>query len=184
AFLRFRARDENRVFSQAQQRAWLEEVTGFENPVLEVSQKTLRVRDADPAPKSPAPPEPQTPVHTPAPAPMVSAPEAAPAQAKISPRLVIAAANTAPGVDHEALRTLLSGKHIGVIAGPMILSDMMVRALETLGARPTLIQHTRSPLDDAGLNLDFTDEAAVEREFSQQRFDGLVNLIGFGREEL
>ncbi|WP_249755996.1 type I polyketide synthase [Microvenator marinus] len=184
AFLRFRARDENRVFSPAQQRAWLEEVTGFENPVLEVSQKTLRVRDADPAPKSPAPLEPQTPAHTPAPAPMVSAPEPAPAQAKISPRLVIAAANTAPGVDHEALRTLLSGKHVGVIAGPMILSDMMVRALETLGARPTLIQHTRSPLDDAGLNLDFTDEAAVEREFSQQRFDGLVNLIGFGREEL
>ena len=48
SLFRFRARTEDRLFSSKRQQAWIERVSGMENPVLEVEKRTLRLRELSP----------------------------------------------------------------------------------------------------------------------------------------
>ncbi|MEZ4462526.1 MAG: SDR family NAD(P)-dependent oxidoreductase [bacterium] len=131
-------------------------------------------------------------IPTPPAAPAVTKPMQAPAPVhvlgsrthavSIRPQSVIAQAGTAARVDAQRLNDLLRDKRVVVLAGPMMVTDLIVRSLEGFGARVDVINNGRAPMAE-GVSVDLADEAHVRSEFgSMGQIDGIVNLLGFGAE--
>jgi malonyl CoA-acyl carrier protein transacylase len=201
SLLRFRARTEDRIFDETRYNSWLAEVSGFANPEISVEERTLRLVEGQPSdnPNGPGGGGGQTPDEAPAkkttkrqpvqankaPAPattQATTPDVDPAT--FEPRPIVVEAHTAAAYDLLELKQNLSGKHIVVLGGPMLVTNTMVRAAERCGANVHVIEDSsnRSPLDtneDTVCNL--LDEAAIEREFDAiGQVDGIINLIGYG----
>ncbi|MBA2665313.1 MAG: SDR family NAD(P)-dependent oxidoreductase [Bradymonadaceae bacterium] len=175
AMFRHRARTEDRV-DVAKHLAWLGQVSGFANPVLELEKRTLRLRDGQPDDQPPTPAR-REPV--PATAPVL------PLATSFQFKPVVVEAHTAASFDFFALRARLANKRVVILAGPMLVTDLMQRAAERCGARVLVIgeKSGRGPLDTDLVACDLLDESAITAELSAFGVvDGIINLLGFGNE--
>ncbi|QDG49702.1 SDR family NAD(P)-dependent oxidoreductase [Persicimonas caeni] len=202
ALLRFRARNEDRVFDEVRYNQWLGEVSGFAHPELSVEERTLRLVEGQPE-DNPTPPGGGggKPVEQPSEAALPAleaspgrsaskAPAASPASdvdsSTFDPRPIVVEAHTAAAYDLIEMQGRLSGKNVVILGGPMLVTNTMRRAAERCGATVHVIEDSanRSPLDtneDTVCNL--LDEEAIAREFDAiGQVDGIINLLGYGRE--
>jgi len=174
AFLRFRARTENRVVDPERYATWIEEISGFEHPETFIEHRMLKLRDNQPKDRAPKTVEKKEVVET-------SLPKTQGATL-IRPQSVVAQAKTAARVDNDRLREELDGKRVVVLAGPMLINDLVVRSLEGFGAQVEVFNNGRTPLGD-GVAVDFGDETHLQASMKGiGRIDGIVNLTGFGAD--
>ena len=199
---RYRARQQDRVFHPALEREWLREQTGFEHPVLEVVKRTLRVREARPEERPPAPVETAAPEVAPAPvaapviprvtetpAPQAPAMKVAPPVTaaangvdadRFAPKLVVTEALAATPVDRVNLVEKLAKRRVAIVAGPMMAAEWFLKVLLELGADAFIVSDAsrRSPLDANASLVDLYDEEALAGVL--RGVDGVLNLTGFG----
>jgi malonyl CoA-acyl carrier protein transacylase len=205
---RYRARQQDRVFHPALEREWLREQTGFEHPVMEVVKRTLRVREARPEERPPAPVETAKPEVAPAPeaaptpapviprvtetpapqAPAMKVAKPVPAAAngasvdadRFAPKLVVTEALAATPVDRVELVSKLAKRRVAIVAGPMMAAEWFLKVLLELGADAFIVSDAsrRSPLDANAELVDLYDEAALATAL--KGVDGVLNLTGFG----
>ena len=194
ALLRFRSRDEDRVRAPQRYEEWLRDVSGFEAPQLAVENRSLRLREGEPATDAassdPAAPElPQTANANGSTAIGVSAvaePRPAAHPERFEQLGVVVEAHPAPVYDLERLRARFGGRRVAVVSGPMVVTELVVTALERCGASVLVVEgkQSRSPLDVDTAVCDLTDEEAITRELNTfGNIDGVVNLLGFGGEQ-
>ncbi len=190
ALFRFRARTEDRLVDADRFDAWAGRISGFENPETVVEARTLRMREGAPKETSPEPkrderaPTPAT-LSIPAPA---SSPRASRAHAgpgEFDQLGVVVEAHAVAPYATPALRKELEGKSVAVIAGPLVVTELMVRALERCGAKVAVFEgrERRNLIGGEGdyTVVDLLDEQALGDEFAAMgRVDGVVNLLGFG----
>ena len=198
ALFRFRSRSEDRIVAPERYQAWLQDVSGFDNPELAVECRTLRLREGASKETAPEPPVVAEPVVA---APVVEArraeiPKPYPARSVAMTHAaatedfqqlgVVVEAQPAAAYDFARLKERLSGKRVAVVAGPMVVTELLVRALDRCGASVVVFegQEHRNPLDADFVACDLTDEAAIRRELDAAGpIDGIVNLLGFGPEK-
>jgi 3-oxoacyl-(acyl-carrier-protein) synthase/NAD(P)-dependent dehydrogenase (short-subunit alcohol dehydrogenase family)/phosphopantetheinyl transferase (holo-ACP synthase) len=101
------------------------------------------------------------------------------------PRPIVVEAHTAAAYDLLDLQDKLSGKNVVILNGPMLVTNMVLRAVERCGATVHLFDDNahRSPLDSDDTVCDLLDEAAILGEFNAiGRVDGIINLLGYGHD--
>jgi 3-oxoacyl-(acyl-carrier-protein) synthase/NAD(P)-dependent dehydrogenase (short-subunit alcohol dehydrogenase family)/phosphopantetheinyl transferase (holo-ACP synthase) len=207
ALYRYRARTPDRLYDEERYQRWLERATDVEAPETTVEDRTLRVRERDSvAPDSPpdtsdSDSEEMSSVA----ADGGSAPRSSDTTANVGslesePRIatrdedaerfpteaVVVEAHSSAAYDPLELRERLEGRTVVVLGGPLLVTNLMERALDRCGAEVVHLEHSgdRSPLEANGDVCDLFDEEAIEREFDAiGRVDGIVNLLGFGQEE-
>ncbi len=198
ALFRFRARTEDRVFDPELNRQWLAAVSGFQNPNLEVVNRTLRMKDGAPVQPSPTPTRDKkapSPAPSPASSHVAAATNSAPASATASaqadanpadfaPKGVVVEAQTRTSYDRDALRAALGGKRVALVGGPLIVAQFVQNALMRCKADIVVVREhdDRSPFDEDALVVDLDDQAATTAALRDAKFDGIVNLLGFGHE--
>ncbi len=102
---------------------------------------------------------------------------------------VLAEAHTSAAYDILELQQRLEGRNVVILAGPMLVTNLMNRALERCGAEVLILEDrdNRSPLAADETSCDLFDEAAIAQAFDDfagsGQIDGIVNLLGFGSEE-
>jgi malonyl CoA-acyl carrier protein transacylase len=102
---------------------------------------------------------------------------------------VLAEAHTSAAYDLIELRERLDGEKVAILAGPMLVTNLMSRALERCGAEVLVLEDrdNRSPLAADETTCDLFDESAIAAAFDEiagtDAIHGIVNLLGFGSEE-
>ncbi|MFB6351958.1 MAG: hypothetical protein ABEN55_03560, partial [Bradymonadaceae bacterium] len=126
------------------------------------------------------------------------APAAADGGSRIEPETISEAADQFPtepilveadqsaAYDPIQLKKRLDGQRIVILAGPMLVTNMMRRATERCGARVLVLEDSgdRNPLESDETVCDLFDEDVIESKFDDfGPVDGVINLLGFGQEK-
>ncbi|AWV89505.1 type I polyketide synthase [Bradymonas sediminis] len=105
--------------------------------------------------------------------------------ATFEPRPIVVEAHTAAAYDLLELQAKLSGKNIVILNGPMLVTNMVLRAVERCGATVHLLDDNahRSPLDSEDTVIDLSNESEILSKFNEiGKVDGIVNLLGYGQD--
>jgi phosphopantetheine--protein transferase-like protein len=99
---------------------------------------------------------------------------------------ILVEADTSAAYDPIQLKNRLEGRKIVILAGPMLVTNLMRRAAERCGAEVLVLEDSgrRSPLESDETVCNLTDEEALADHFDEfGPVDGLINLLGFGRAD-